>query len=167
MSSWVCHASIWKLPRLANDRRKVLMTARRPVFGAFVLALFSGLALWFTFYTIYAIFTLGPARAAQQVPYLLMGGVLLAAPVALVVLIVLAAPAYLLLRRTDRITLKTVLVIGAVGGLLGRSVVIWLWGEPESNFVPFLVVILAGAGAALVWWLAWNRTEERTLRGTV
>lgn len=127
----------------------------------------SGLVLWLILYTFHASLTQGPTIAARQMPYLLMGAVLFAAPVALVVIVALGAPAYLALRHIERIALPIVLTVGAAGGLLCRIVVAHLWNEPEINFVPVPVVVIAGAGAAAVWWKAWHQTGDTTVRGTI
>lgn len=134
-------------------------------FPAFVATVFSAIGIWAVSYFAYAVVTEGPTHAAWIVPYLVLGGLLFGAPLATALVLLVAYPALLLLRRTIGVGLPAVLVTGAACGLLVRVVVGILWAEPEIRFLPLPVALVAGLGAAVVWWRSWRRPPALRLRG--
>jgi hypothetical protein len=131
-----------------------------PVLPAFLAALPAALVLWMTSLFLYNLVTAGAARAAGLVPYMIMGGVLFGLPVIIGMLVLVAAPLALLLRRFFRITLPITLAAGAAMGLIARAVVVGLWAQPEAAFVPVPVALVTGIGTAWVWWGACRRRSD-------
>jgi hypothetical protein len=131
-----------------------------PVLPAFFAALPAALVLWMTSLFLYNLVTAGAARAAGLVPYMIMGGVLFGLPVIIGMLVLVAAPLALLLRRFLGITLPITLLAGAAMGLIARAVVVGLWAEPEAAFVPVPVALVTGVGTAWVWWGACRRRSD-------
>lgn len=133
-----------------------MVPPQRSTFQALLVAGPTALGLWFALMFTHAFVLRGPLDAGALVPYLIMGGVLFGAPVVSSLLVLVALPAWLLLRRTVGVTLGRALLAGGACGLLARHVVGRLWGEPELLFVPIPVVLLAGIGTAWVWWRTWS-----------
>jgi hypothetical protein len=131
-----------------------------PVLPAFLAALPAALVLWMASLFLYNLVTAGPTRAAGLVPYMIMGGVLFGLPLLIGMLVLVAAPLALLFHRFFRITLPITLTAGAAMGLITRAVVVGLWAEPESSFVPVTVALVTGIGTAWVWWGAWRRRSD-------
>lgn len=131
-----------------------------PVLPAFFAALPAALVLWMISLFLYNLVTAGATRAAGLVPYMIMGGVLFGLPVLIGMLVLVAAPLALLLRRFFSITLPITLAAGAVMGLVARAVVVVLWAEPETAFVPVPVALVTGIGTAWVWWGACRRRSD-------
>lgn len=145
-----------------------MVTRSRSTVHALLVAAPAALGLWMALLYVHTFLVHGPITAGRTVPYLLMGGVLFGTPVIAVVLVFVALPGWLILRRTIGVTLGRALFAGAVCGVLARVAGERLWGEPEASFLPLPVVLLAGMGTAWVWWRTWVGPEPAPPgRGTV
>ena len=132
------------------------MAERRSTITAFLAAAPAALGLWVATLYVHVHVTSGPVMAAARVPYMIIGGVLFGVPIVIGLIVLIAWPALLVLRRTVGITLPAAIFAGAACGLVVRQAIARMWAEPELSFVPLPVVLATGAGTGWVWWRVWS-----------
>ena len=135
--------------------RNIPISERRSALTAFLAAAPASLGLWLATLYVHEHVTAGPVIAAGRVPYMIMGGVLFGVPIVIGMIVLIAWPALLVLRRTIGVTLPMAIFAGAACGLVVRQVVAVMWAEPELSFLPVSVVLVTGAGTGWVWWRVW------------
>ena len=135
--------------------RSTPIAERRSALTAFLAAAPASLGLWLATLYVHEHVTAGPVIAAGRVPYMIMGGVLFGVPIVIGMIVLIAWPALLVLRRTTGVTLPIAIFAGAACGLVVRQVVAVMWAEPELSFLPVSVVLVTGAGTGWVWWRVW------------
>lgn len=139
-----------------NALRNTSTAERRSALTAFLAAAPASLGLWLATLYVHEHVTAGPVMAAGRVPYMIMGGVLFGVPIVIGLIVLIAWPALLVLRRTIGVTLPMAIFAGAACGLVVRQVVAVMWAQPELSFLPVSVVLVTGAGTGWVWWRVWS-----------
>jgi hypothetical protein len=124
-------------------------TPRRELL-AFAIVPFVATAIWYVLMLLVLLVVNGRLRLMTDVAAMALGGVIVGLPMAALLTAVLAIPSYFIVRATVGVTFVSVIVGGALIGLVG-SAVLWMWVHEWSFISPWRAVVI-GVDSGAAWW---------------